>query len=71
LPQPIPGRHHPNELDRLLYESRVKVLKQINLKCDKLPNADFNEVIEELETCVILLKNIEKEVFILIINFIF
>jgi hypothetical protein len=62
LPQPIPGRHHPNELDRLIYESRLKILKQIIHKCEKLPNADFNEVIEELEICVILLKNIEKEV---------
>ena len=61
----MPGKHHPNELDRLLNLSRAKALKHIVQKCEKLPNMDFNDVIDELEVLASILKDCEKEVKII------
>jgi hypothetical protein len=64
LPEPIPGKHHPNDLDRLLRQTRVKYLKQIVNKCEKLPNMEFKYVLEELESFYDILSHVEQEVYL-------
>lgn len=49
LPQPIPNKHQPNELDRNIMQMRKKYLKQIVKKCEKIPNMEFKYVVEELQ----------------------
>lgn len=58
------GKHHPNELDKLLKKQREKYLKLIVEKCDRLPNMEFNKVIEELAKIHDLLSQMEHEVLI-------
>ncbi len=62
MPEPLPGRHHPNELDRLLKRMRMKYLNQIAQKCHKLPNTEFKLVIEEFQEMYKILGQIEQEV---------
>ena len=62
LPEPIIGKHHPNELDRQLLLMRKKYMKQINQKCEKLPSMEFKAVLKEFETFSSVLNQLEQEV---------
>lgn len=62
LPDATNGKHQPNELDKLLRKTRMKYLKQIVTKCDRLPNMEFKSVLEELESFYDILDQIQKEV---------
>lgn len=62
LPEPTLGKHHPNELDRLLLQMRKKYMKLIINKCEKLPNMEFKSVLEELEGFYNILLQLEQEV---------
>ena len=62
LPEPVIGKHHPNELDRLLLQMRKKCLKHINQKCDKLPSMEFKAVLKEFESFYHTLVQLEQEV---------
>ncbi|CAF0722705.1 unnamed protein product [Brachionus calyciflorus] len=61
LLEPLNGKHHPNELDRLLRKLRVKYLHQIVVKCERLPHKDMNTVIDEMQKMHDLLTQIEHE----------
>lgn len=62
LPEPIVGKHHPNELDRHLLLMRKKYMKQISHKCEKLPSMEFKAVLKEFETFSSMLNQLEQEV---------
>lgn len=62
LPEPISGKHHPNELDKLFKKLREKCLNQIVDKCERLPHMEFDKVIEEIAKIYDLLDQIEHEV---------
>ena len=64
LPEPVAGKHHPNELDKLLKKTRTQALKMLAKKCDKLPNMGFKNVIDELTTFNQILIDIEQDVYI-------
>jgi len=64
LPKPSSNNYHWNELDKKRYELRSKKLKEIVAKCELLPNMEFRQVIEELETFVSILEKLEQEVSI-------
>ena len=70
MPEPIAGKHHPNELDKLLKKTRINTMKHLAQKCDKLPNMEFKAVIEELKVFYDILLNIEQEVIIILKVFI-
>ena len=62
MPEPLAGKHIPNELDRLLRKMRTKNLKEIVEKCEKLPNMEFKAVLQELETFYKILDQLEEDV---------
>lgn len=62
LPDATNGKHQPNELDKLLRKTRIKYMKLIVSKCDKLPNMEFKSVLEELEEIYDILDQLQKEV---------
>lgn len=62
MPEPLAGKHIPNELDRLLRKMRTKNLKEIAEKCEKLPNMEFKAVLQELETFYKILDQLEEDV---------
>ena len=62
LPEPLAGKHIPNELDRLLRKMRLKNLKDIVDKCEKLPNMEFKAVLQELENFYRILDQLEEDV---------
>lgn len=66
MPDATNGKHQPNELDKLLRKTRIKYLKQIVSKCDKLPNMEFKSVLDELEEIYDILDQLQKEVSLLI-----
>jgi myoferlin len=61
LPEPAVNVHHPNELDRLLLQMRKKSIKKIVHKCEKLPNVELKNVLEELENFARTIRQLEKE----------
>ena len=65
MPEPIPGRHLPNDLDRHIYHMRVKYLRYIVRKCDKIPNMEFKYVLEELKDLANYLLHLENEVILI------
>jgi hypothetical protein len=62
LPEPVIGKHHANDLDKLFKKTRMKYLKQIVHKCDKLPNMEVKSVLDEFQEFYDVLVNLETEV---------
>ena len=62
LPQPIPGKHQPNDLDRHIRQMREKCLQKIVERCEKIANVEFENVLDELENLNKMLDNLEIEV---------
>ncbi len=68
LPEPVIGKHHANDLDKLFKKTRIKYLKQIVHKCEKLPNMEVKAVLNEFQEFYEVLINLEKEVCLFYID---
>ncbi len=51
-----------NELDRKQYMLRKKKLKEVEIRCQKLPKMELRDIFDELEQILEILEKIEKEV---------
>lgn len=64
LPEPVPGQHVENELDKLLREQRMRELKFIHNQAVNLrENAtDIDEALKEIEVLINTLRALAVEV---------
>ena len=54
--------HQVNDLDRLLYNARVKYINELILMLDELPRKPLKHILEELENFSDMLEKLGKEV---------
>ena len=63
LPDPVVcGKCQANELDRKRYILRKKQLKEVEKRCEKMPNLELRGVLDEMGSIVDILEKLEKEV---------